>query len=185
MKTVAIFASGNGSNFEAIVKYFTDKDISFVLITDIETAYVRERAKSLSINDIYVKFEDTYNFLLKNKFDLYVLAGYMRILPKHVLELGSFVNIHPSYLPEFKGKNAIQRAYDSNSCYSGVTIHYVSEEVDSGEVIFKIKIPILSGMTLQNLESRVHGVENYIYPRVINNILFNSAIDIEKQVITL
>lgn len=185
MKTVAIFASGNGSNFEAIIEYFKGNDITFVLISDIENSYVRERAKKLGVMDYYVRFTDTYNFLQENKFDLCVLAGYMRILPKEVLELCEFINIHPSYLPEFKGKNSIQRAYDSGSEYSGVTIHYVNEEIDSGEEIFQIKIPILPEMTFFELERKVHSVEHYIYPRVIEKLLFNSSAEAGKQVISL
>lgn len=183
MKTAAIFASGNGSNFEAIIKYFKGKDVEFVLITDVENSYVRERAKRLGIQDFYVNFKDTYDFLLENKFDLHILAGYMKILPKEVLELGTFINIHPSYLPEFKGINSIQRAYDAKSEYSGVTIHYVNEEVDAGEIIFQEKVSITPTMTLIELGNEIHSLEHYFYPRVIENLLLNSFIQLKEQAV--
>lgn len=181
MKTAVIFASGNGTNFESIVNYFLNREIKFFLVCDKEDAYVFERAKRLGVESYFVKFEDTYNFLKDKFFDLYILAGYMRILPSKVLNLGTFVNLHPSYLPEFKGVDSIKRAYEANRGYSGVSIHYVSEEVDSGEIIIQQKVPITKGMTLETLEAQVHKIEHYLYPRVIDNLLFNSNINLTGE----
>jgi phosphoribosylglycinamide formyltransferase-1 len=102
MKRVAIFASGNGSNFEAIVRYFEGKDVEFICVTDKQDSYVRERAKKLGVRDFFVPFKETEKFLSENGFDLIVLAGYMRILPPNVLALARFVNIHPSLLRNLK-----------------------------------------------------------------------------------
>lgn len=185
MKSVAIFASGNGSNFESIIKYFENKDVKFTLITNNEDSYVRDRAKRLGIEEFYVKFSDTYDFLVRNKFDLFVLAGYMRILPEKVLNLGTFINIHPSFLPEFKGVDSIKRAYDSGKEYSGVSIHYVEEQVDSGEIIIQEKILIETDMTLIDLEKKVHEVEHYLYPRVIEKLLLNCEISkIQQEILS-
>lgn len=173
VKTVLIFASGNGSNFEAIIKYFSNRnDIKFILISDNSDAYVLKSAEQLNIESYFIPFEDTYNFLLNRKFDLAVLAGYMRILPENILQLGIFINIHPSLLPDFKGKNAIKRTFESNQDYGGVTVHYVDKEVDSGEIISQIKVNIDKNMNLKEFEEKIHKTEHKIYPKIIENLLF-------------
>ncbi len=176
MKRVAIFASGNGSNFEAIVRYFEGKDVEFICVTDKQDSYVRERAKKLGVRDFFVPFKETEKFLSENGFDLIVLAGYMRILPPNVLALARFVNIHPSLLPEFKGLNSIQRAYESKVKTTGVSVHYVNENVDSGEIIAQIPIEIKENMTLEELETGIHQVEHLLFPHVISHILFDTPL---------
>ncbi|MCD7878608.1 MAG: phosphoribosylamine--glycine ligase [Candidatus Gastranaerophilales bacterium] len=171
MTKIAIFASGNGSNFEAVIRYFINSSIEFICVSDKKDAFVLKRAEKLNIKYFYVPFEQTYDFLLKNKFDLIVLAGYMRILPKKVLQLGKFINIHPSLLPEFKGKNAIERAFKSKVKNTGVTIHYVTEEVDSGEVIASKKIKLTPQMTLKELETKIHEIEHSLLPKTIEKLI--------------
>ena len=148
-KRVLILASGNGSNFEAIVKYFQGKglDVAFELLCDKKDAYVFKRAKKLGVPSYFVEFESLYDFLnaRKGKYNLYVLAGFMRILPEKILKIcagsGKFytdagccniVNIHPSLLPKFKGKDAIKRAFEAKEKKTGVTVHFVNRNVDSG-----------------------------------------------------
>ncbi len=171
MKKILIFASGEGTNFEAIVEYFKNKDVEIELLCNMEEAGVLKRAKKLNINAYLVRFSDTYEFLKGKKYDLYVLAGYMRILPRGILEFGRFVNIHPSLLPQFKGTDAIKRAFASNVKETGVSIHYVEEEVDSGEVIAQQKFTIEPNMTLCDLEENIHKIEHNLYPKVIEGLL--------------
>ena len=171
MKKILVFVSGEGSNFEAIVHYFKDKNVQVELLCDKKYAKVLKRAKNLGISSHFVEFENTYEFLKNNKFDLYVLAGYMRILPQEVLNLGTFVNIHPSLLPKFKGKNAIKRAFLSGEKETGVSIHYVIKEVDSGEIIAQQKCKIEPFMTLFELEEKIHKMEHKLYPKVIEELL--------------
>jgi phosphoribosylglycinamide formyltransferase-1 len=174
MKKILIFASGNGSNFEAIAEFFKDDALKIELLHDIEHCTARERAVKLGIEAHFVPFQETCKFLMttvQNPYDLYVLAGYMRILPPEALKFGTFINIHPSLLPKYKGLRPIERAYAAREKECGVTIHYVSEEVDSGEVIKQCATKILPHMSLDELKSEIHKIEHKIYPRVIKTLL--------------
>ncbi|MDR1327365.1 MAG: phosphoribosylglycinamide formyltransferase, partial [Heliobacteriaceae bacterium] len=135
MKKILIFASGNGSNFQAIAEYLLPKGIEIELLTDKEGCYACKRAEKLGIKAHFVLFGQTLEFLKDREYDLYVLAGYMRILPPQVLENRAFVNIHPSLLPKYKGMDAIKQAFDAGETECGVSVHYVTEEVDAGEII--------------------------------------------------
>lgn len=184
MKKVAVFGSGNGSNFEAIVQYFKDKkdkEIEFTCISDKKDSFILERARNHSIKSYYVPFKETCSFLKEHHFDLIVLAGYMRILPKEVVELANFINIHPSLLPLYKGKDAIKRAYEDKVETTGVTVHYVNEEVDSGDIIKQVSVLIEEGMSLSMLETKIHEIEHKIYPLVIDQILFKKQFRQEFQ----
>lgn len=173
MKKILIFASGNGSNFQAIVEHFKDKqnDFDFELLCNKKDAFVFERAKKLNVKSHYVPFNETKEFLANKKYDLYILAGYMRVLPQEVLEFGTFINIHPSLLPKFKGLNAIEKAYEAGEKEAGVTVHYVNHLVDSGEILAQESVEITVGMSLEELESKIHQIEHEIYPRVIEKLL--------------
>lgn len=174
MKKVAVFGSGNGSNFEAIIKYFQDnKNIEFFCVSDKKDSFILERAKNLGIKNFYVPFEETYNFLKKYKFDLVVLAGYMRILPEEIVNLANIINIHPSLLPAFKGNDAIRQAYEAKETVTGVTVHYVDKEVDSGEIIAQVPVLIKDNMSLSDLEQEIHKAEHKLYPAIIEKLIFN------------
>ncbi|OGH98674.1 MAG: phosphoribosylglycinamide formyltransferase [Candidatus Melainabacteria bacterium GWF2_32_7] len=174
MKKIAVFGSGNGSNFEAIAEYFQDRnDIKFVCISDKKDAFILERAKRLGIENYYVPFTNTLDFLKKNDFYLVVLAGYMRILPKEIVEYIKIINIHPSLLPDFKGMDAIKQAYEAGVEVTGVTVHYIDEGVDTGPVIAQVPVSIQVGMSLEQLEESVHKAEHQLYPQVIDHLLFN------------
>lgn len=170
MKKILILASGNGSNFEAIVKYFKYKNVQIELLCDKENAFVLKRAQKLAIRAHYVKFDDTFEFLKDKKYDLYVLAGYMRILPQEVINLGTFINIHPSILPEFKGLDAIKRTYKSKRA-QGVTIHFVDKDIDSGKIITQKRLQISNSMTFEEFEENIHNLEHILYPRVVEELL--------------
>lgn len=179
-KKIAVMGSGNGSNFEAIVKYFQNPntlDVEIVCISDNVNAYISERAKNLGIRYKYLPFEDNAAFFGANNFDLIVLAGYMRILPEGVLNSGRFINIHPSLLPAFKGKDAIYRAYDSGVKVSGVTVHHVTGELDGGKIIAQYPILIGNLMHFDEFEAEIHALEHRLYPIVIEKLLKDEVFD--------
>jgi len=180
---IAVLASGRGTNFEAIAKAVKKGEITQgkikLLITDKEDAFVRERAKRFKIRDIFVdpkKFKSREDFdrfivrlLKKEKIELVVLAGYMRILSSYFVKQfkNKILNIHPALLPAFKGKDAIKRAYSYGVKVTGVTIHFVDEKVDHGPIIIQKALEIKKGESLEELEERIHRLEHKLYPYVI------------------
>lgn len=166
--------SGNGSNFEAIANYFKEKDVEIICVSDVEGAKILKRAENLGIKNLYLPFEKNVEFFKGNefgKFDLAVMAGYMRILNKETLKHCKFINIHPSLLPAFPGKNAIKRAFEAGVKVSGVTIHHVTEEVDKGKIIAQYPVFIDIMTTLEEFEAETHSVEHKLYPFVIESVL--------------
>ena len=176
-KCIAVMGSGEGTNFQAVAEYFSDKDVKLVCLSDNLNARILERAKNLGIENHYLPFEETAGFFGANSFDLIVLAGYMRILPPDVLDLGRFVNIHPSLLPAFKGKDAIQRAFFAGVKVSGVTVHWVSDEVDGGKIIAQYPVLIDNSMHFDEFEAEIHKTEHILYPIVIDKLLKDEVFD--------
>lgn len=186
MVKIAIFASGNGSNFENIIEHINQKCVSNavckVLIVDKEKAFAIERAKKLGIPHVYVNpkayadkeaYEtEIMNTLKELGVQLIVLAGYMRFIGKVLLKNypNRIINLHPAYLPAFPGAHSIQDAYEAKAEYTGVTVHYVDEGVDSGEIIHQEKIMIDSTWTLAVLEEHVHTLEYAMFPEVIQQV---------------
>jgi len=173
MKKVAVFGSGNGSNFQAIVEYFKNYDIEFTCVSDKQDSYILKRAEKLGIKNYFIPAKENYNFLKQNKFDLVVLAGYMSIIDSETLKLNRFINIHPSLLPSFKGKDAIRQAYEAGVKVTGVTVHRVTKEVDAGPILAQIPVFVETGMNLSDLEAAIHLAEHKLYPLVIENILYD------------
>lgn len=173
MKKVLILSSANGSNFEAIIRYFKKrKDINFQLLCDNKNAFVIKRAKKLKIETfILEKKEEIKNFLLNNKFNLVVMAGFFKVLDKETIESNLFINIHPSLLPKFKGLNSIKKAYDLKEEKTGITIHYADEFLDNGEIIYQKEIKINYNHSLDYLEKQIHKLEHFYYPRMIEKLL--------------
>ena len=169
MKKVLVFASGSGSNFQALAEYLMPRGIEIELLTDKEGFYACERAKKLGIKTHFVPFLKTEEFLKGREWDLYVLAGYMRVLPAKVLEGRTFVNIHPSLLPKYKGVQAIKQAFEAGEAECGVSVHYVVEEVDSGEILEQRSIKVCSN--LEETEAAIHKLEHEMYPRIIEKLL--------------
>ncbi len=97
----------------------------------------------------------------------------MRILPDYIVNYykGKIINIHPSLLPNYKGINAIVRAFENKEKYTGITIHYVDEGVDTGKIIFQKKVRIKKSDTIESLEKRIHKIEHKTYPKIIKRVL--------------
>jgi len=186
MKRIAIFASGSGSNAQNIVEHFLKNKAARVeiILTNKREAYVLERAMKYQISTcIFDKktLHETNNILhLLNdsKIDLIVLAGFLLLVPKNILEAfpGRIINIHPALLPKFGGKgmygNKVHEAVIANhEKYSGITIHYVNEQYDEGDVIYQKKIELASSETPESLASKIHALEYEYLPSVIEQVL--------------
>lgn len=186
MVNIAIFASGNGSNFENIINEINnghvDNAICKVLIIDREKAYAQERAKKLNIPCVYVNpkaYENKaayetaiLNILKEQGVELIVLAGYMRFIGTVLLTNfhNRIINLHPAYLPNFPGAHSIQDAYEAKATFTGVTVHYVDEGVDTGEIIHQEKINIDASWSLETLEEHVHALEYDMFPKVVKKV---------------
>ncbi|MBP7088883.1 MAG: phosphoribosylglycinamide formyltransferase [Candidatus Omnitrophica bacterium] len=188
-KNIAVFASGKGSNFSAIVNsikcgYIKNATIK-LLITDKKNALARIKAKKVKIKAILIDprnyktrlelDKEIVKILRREKIDLIVLAGYMRILSSYFVRTfnNKIINIHPALLPAFKGKNAIERAFHYGCKLTGVTVHFVNEKVDDGPIILQKSIPIINNMTFKNLVKKIHTLEHKLYPLAIKKITSN------------
>lgn len=176
-KRIAIFASGNGSNFEALAKACLDgridADPAFCL-TDHPGAYVVERARRLGVTAIELSpkafaskreyEEEVLRNLESANVDFIFLAGYMRIVGEVLLKAykGRIINIHPSLLPAFPGLDAIGQAMDYGVKVYGVTIHFVDETLDGGKIIDQAAIHY-EGDSRDELEPKIHELEHKLY----------------------
>lgn len=179
MANIAIFASGNGSNFEALVKSLNQDQQNriAILFCNNKNAYVLERAKKINTRIILLDYKkqsqkEVENNILKNlktkKIDIIFLAGFMKILSKFFLDQLNIpiLNIHPSLLPHHKGINAIEKAFIAGDENIGITIHHVNEEVDSGNIIFQKSIKLDKRLGLDHIENQIHQLEHKWYPVV-------------------
>lgn len=178
MTKIAVFASGNGSNFQVIAEQFP---VEFVF-SDHRDAYVLERAAKLGVTahafelkefDNKTAYEKAIVALLeKYDIDLVCLAGYMKIVGSTLLAAyeGRIVNIHPAYLPEFPGAHGIADAWAAGVDQSGVTIHWVDSGVDTGKVIKQARVPRLVDDTLDSFAARIHESEYKLYPEVLESL---------------
>jgi len=186
MMNIAVLASGNGTNFEALVKAVKKKRLKAgitLLITDKDKAFVRKRAKRLGVKDIFIdpkKFKSRLEFdkeilktLRREKAGLIALAGYMRIISPYFVRSfkNKIINIHPALLPAFKGTDSIARALAYGCKTTGVTVHFVDEKVDHGPIILQEAVTIRPKEKLKTLEKRVHKLEHKLYPLAVKLIV--------------
>lgn len=190
MKKIAVFASGNGSNFQAIINAATEGKLPAkieLLVCDKPGAYAIERAEKAGI-DTFVFSAKNYESkaayeaeilkeISKRNIEFIVLAGYMRLIGSTLLQAfeGRIVNIHPSLLPSFPGKDAIGQAFDANVKVSGVTIHYVDSGMDTGPIIAQRAIDISDDETIESLQGKIHQVEHQLYPAVLSSLFKEKA----------
>ena len=185
---IAVFASGGGSNLQAILDHFAargdDRAGDVVLVaSDRPDAGALDRARRAGIGSAVLRSTrvadgcDPLEILRAHRVDFIALAGYLRLLPQEVLaELPSrVVNIHPALLPAFGGPgmygDRVHRAVlASGARVSGATVHYVDEEYDRGAILAQWPVPVLADDTIQSLASRVLKVEHILYPRVIDAV---------------
>ena len=177
-KKIAVFASGNGSNFQVIAEQFP---VEFVF-SDHRDAYVLERAEKLGVPSYAFELKDftskidyekaLVDLLDQHEIDLVCLAGYMKIVGPTLLAAyeGRIINIHPAYLPEFPGAHGIEDAWNAGVDQSGVTIHWVDSGVDTGQVIKQVRVPRFADDTLESFEFRIHETEYQLYPEVLDEL---------------
>ena len=183
---VAVFASGSGSNFEAIAKSDELKNLGLeieVLVCDQPKAHVLKRAEKYQIPVFVNQLADypdrsTYEQAIIDKLkplkiEYILLAGYMKVVTPTLLAAypNHIINIHPSLLPKFSGLEAIERAYQAGDEVTGVTIHYIDEGVDTGPIIKQCKVVRLRNDTEASLEARIHQTEHQMYRQVILDLL--------------
>ncbi|KRL03166.1 phosphoribosylglycinamide formyltransferase [Liquorilactobacillus capillatus] len=183
---VAIFASGNGTNFEILAKKFANNEIMGqigLLFCDHPDAHVIARAQKyhIPVKTFTVKEcggkrlyeEKIMKLLQKFQIDFIILAGYLRVIGPTILANydGRIVNLHPAFLPEYPGLHSIERAFADKRQQTGVTVHFVDAGLDSGPIIAQEHVPILATDSLETLEQRVHECEHRLYPQVIKELL--------------
>lgn len=186
MKKIAVFASGTGSNFQAMIDAIEAGELSariVLLVCDQANAQSIARAAHHGIETYCFdprKFsskamyeQEILTRLQDESIDLVVLAGYMRLIGKTLLDvyMGKIVNIHPSLLPSFPGKNAIGQALAAGVKVTGVTVHYVDEGMDTGTIISQEAVPVDVDDTHLSLQAKIQVVEHRLYVETIRNIL--------------
>ncbi|MCD4744782.1 MAG: phosphoribosylglycinamide formyltransferase [Bacteroidales bacterium] len=191
MKNIAIFASGNGTNAQRIIEYFIDsKNIKVSLVlSNKNDAYVLVRAKKFNILSVVFNRNEFYNTelildkLKLNHIDFIVLAGFLWLIPHNILRefKGRIINIHPALLPKYGGKgmygmNVHKTVIEANEKESGISIHYVNEKYDEGEIIFQVRCPVEKGETQDSLAEKIHKLEYEFFPKLIEQILTKSKI---------
>lgn len=179
---LGIMASGEGTNFDAIVKAIVDKRLDAkigVVIYNNPDAKVKERAQKYEIPTVFIdhrEYETRENFdheivavLKAYGADWVVMTGWMRIITQVMLDGYSnrIINIHPSLLPSFKGNKAVEQALEAKVKITGCTAHLVSLEVDSGEIIVQAAVPVLPDDTVDTLHARIQKQEHIILPKAI------------------
>ncbi|MDD4909731.1 MAG: phosphoribosylglycinamide formyltransferase [Candidatus Omnitrophica bacterium] len=182
MKNLAVFVSGNGSNLQAIIDAVKNGNLKVniaLALSDNKDAYALARAKEAGIKGIFIdpkiykakkEFErEIISVLEKEKVEAIALAGFMRILSPEFISRykNRILNVHPALLPSFKGAHGIKDAFDYGVKMTGVTIHFVDENMDHGPIILQEALRVDDGDTLGSLEEKIHKVEHKLYPEAI------------------
>lgn len=182
MLKLGVLASGRGSNFQAIIdaieKGFLQAEIS-LLITDNESAFAVERAKKHKIDYLYINpkefstkeafFQKIADELKKKKVELVILAGFMRIVRKPLINAfpNKIMNIHPALLPAFPGLHSQKQAVDHGVRISGCTVHFVDEGTDTGPIIIQAAVTVSPDDTEDSLSEKILKFEHKIFPEAI------------------
>ena len=188
IKRLAIFASGTGSNALNIIQSFNSLDtleVAFVLSNN-PAAKVVNAAEEMGINVEIVSNEEVENgkslvdLCLREKIDYIILAGFLRKIPSELIRHypNKIINIHPSLLPKYGGKgmyglNVHKAVLESGDHETGITIHFVNEEFDRGEIIAQFKCAIDENESLDSLLEKIHSLEHANFPTVIKNTIEN------------
>ena len=186
MTNIAIFASGSGTNAENIIEYFSTKNIAKVslVLSNKRNALVLKRAERHNVSTIFFERDDFYvsgrvlDRLLKHKIEFIVLAGFLWLVPPGIIERyhNRIINIHPALLPHYGGKGmygeAVHKAVIRNrDAESGITIHYVNEHYDEGDVILQVRCRVDPSDTPDSLAKKIHALEYQYFPGVIEELV--------------
>ncbi|HIP47649.1 MAG TPA: phosphoribosylglycinamide formyltransferase [Lutibacter sp.] len=185
MIRIAVFASGNGTNAENIIKYFakSTKAKVVLVLSNNKDAKVLDRAKHLNVRSLCfskkdLNNSDKLNKLLLKEVDFIVLAGFLLKIPNSLIHLfpKKIINIHPALLPKYGGKGMFgmhvhQAVKDNNEKETGITIHYVNENYDEGAIIFQKKIAVSHADSPLSIANKIHKLEYEFFPIIINKLL--------------
>ncbi|WP_339836861.1 phosphoribosylglycinamide formyltransferase [uncultured Flavobacterium sp.] len=189
MKKIVLFASGNGTNAEEIIKCFKKDSLGTVaaVLTNNSDAKVIDKAKKLEVNTlIFNKTELNEGFVLDKlniiKPDLIVLAGFLLKFPEHIIKAypNKIINIHPALLPNYGGKgmygmNVHKAIFENKDEKTGITIHYVTPNYDEGAIIFQKNVTILDCISPEEIAKKVHQLEHKHFPEVIKKLLTQNS----------
>ncbi|CAM3463247.1 phosphoribosylglycinamide formyltransferase [Marinicrinis lubricantis] len=182
---IAVFGSGNGSNFQAIADQVQAGQLDVkieLLVCDQPQAKIIERAEKAGVETLVLtlkQFESKAAYeeailerLTEKQVDLIVLAGYMKLISPVLLNAykGRIINIHPSLLPSFPGKQGVADAFEYGVKVTGCTVHFVDEGMDTGPIIAQQAVPVLDHDTVESLHQRIHEAEQQIYPEVVRSL---------------
>ncbi len=182
MKRIAVLASGEGTNLEAILEAVERGEISgrvVLVISDREKAPALERARRRGVRALFLDprafpGREAYDEALaaelqEAQVDLVVLAGFMRLLSPVMVRAFPMriMNIHPSLLPSFPGTEGVRDALEYGVKVTGCTVHFVDEGLDTGPIILQEAVPVIQGDTVETLHARIHAAEYRLYPRAI------------------
>jgi phosphoribosylglycinamide formyltransferase-1 len=184
---LGVLGSGKGSNFRAVVERINDGRLNAevrIVVSDVPDAGILSYARDYQIPALYVhpgKFrtkleeeveQDIVRLLQEANAELVVLAGFMRVVKRPLLEAfpRAIINIHPSLLPDFPGLEAWKQALAAGVSFTGCTVHYVEAGVDTGQIIDQRRVPILPGDTPELLHARIQEAEHELLPTVIQNL---------------
>ena len=185
MKKIVIFASGSGTNAENIIKHFKNTSIGTVVsvFTNNPKAYVIERAKNFQVpTEIFSKEELNSNKILQKLIaiqpDLIVLAGFLLKFPENIIAQypDKIINVHPALLPKYGGKgmygmNVHKAIVENKEKETGISIHYVNENYDEGNIIFQKKVTVLVSDTPEVVAEKIHELEQKYFPSVVEDVL--------------
>ncbi len=193
MTKIGVLASGFGSNLQALIDASGKEDFDgeiVVVISDNPQSYALKRAEKHNINAECVQLtdfaskDDFYNEIIhildKHDVELVLLAGFMRIVNKKMVDkyYGRMINIHPALLPSFKGLNGVKQAFEYGVKVTGVTVHFVDDKVDTGPIILQDIVWITEEDTIKTIENRIHLIEHRLFPEAVKLFIDNRlAID--------
>ena len=178
----AVFISGTGSNLKNLINFSKTKkspiSIDLIISNTIKAKGLRYsnqykiKKKILNFKNIKIAEKRLLNLLKQNKIQFICLAGFMKILSSKFIKQfnGKIINIHPSLLPRYKGLNTHSRAIQNKDKFTGCSVHYVTEKLDSGKIIIQKKIKILKKDTPKSLAKKVLKQEHKLYPKAILKI---------------
>ena len=184
MANLALFCSGNGSNFQAISDYILSNSTHNIvtMICNKKGAYAFTRADNLGIKSYYISYKnreredvelELVSYLNSLNVDLIALAGYMKMLTPILIDAFSdkIVNIHPALLPKYPGCHGIEDSFNSGDSKLGITIHKVDYGMDSGPLIYQSHFIRKENDSLDNIEKEIHKLEHNEYPKIVLNLL--------------
>jgi phosphoribosylglycinamide formyltransferase-1 len=184
-QNLAIFVSGSGTNCENIIRYFKDnKDVNInIVISNRSDAYALTRAENLGVKNMVItrqQFNDEPQYVLDQLkgCDYIILAGFLLKVPDYLIEAfpNKIINLHPALLPKYGGKGmyghhvheAVKAAGETET---GITIHYVNNVIDGGQIIEQFKTTLTPDDTIEDIEQKIHVLEQANFPQVIERVL--------------